>query len=347
MACLVKHKTYHDGSFDKFMIDFKQYLNLELLEKHIVQKRLISETEFKRISGKLVPLEQKIENVISVVRRKGPDAFVEFASCIQECQQVTPDDGNDTILMMLADELTADPDTQAGPELDASTEHYTRMLLEVKEQFSKCCKIDQVKFCLQRAKLIPLTLINCINDYQSLFDVLERTRHLHRNDCDILISLAKMLRCPSIVHIVERYSNRCSLVAPPLPLKVPAGYAILSSWIEPVMPSMTMGRVRQIKNTLRQSTKLLRLDDVNFQGCEAETDQPQVLHWRVTEENTDNLLDQFSSNPKKFHNEGILKFEKKKMVDILDTSDLECACEVMCVHINSSANILLLGHSNW
>ena len=43
MARPVKHKTYHDGSFDKFMIDFKQYLNLELLEKHVVQKGLILE----------------------------------------------------------------------------------------------------------------------------------------------------------------------------------------------------------------------------------------------------------------------------------------------------------------
>ena len=331
MARPVRHKIYHDGSFDKFMIDFKQYLNLELLEKHVVEKGLISEIQFKRILGESVPLEQKIENVIGVVRRKGPDAFVKFAGCIQKCQQITPDDGNDTILMLLADELTANPDIQAGRELDASTEDYTRMLLEVKEQLSKCSKIDQVKFCLQRTKLLPSPLINCISDYQSLFDVLERTRHLHCNDCDILISLAKMLRCPSIVCIVERYSKRCSLVAPPLPLKVPAGYAILSSWIEPVMPTVTMQRVRQIKNTLRQSTKLLKLDDVNFQGCEAETDQPRILHWRMTEDNSDSLLNQFSSNPKKFHNEGILKFEKKKMVDILDTSDLERACEV-CTH---------------
>lgn len=328
MARPVKHKTYHDGSFDKFMIDFKQYLNLELLEKQIVQKGLISEEQFKRILEKPVPLEQKIENVISVVRRKGPDAFVEFAGCIQKCQQTTPDDGNDTILMMLADELTASPDPQAGTELNASTEEYTRMLLEVKEQLSKSSKIDQVKFCLQRAKSISLPLINCINDYQSLFDVLERTHHLHSNDCDILISLAKMLRCPSIVRIVERYNKHCSLVKPPQPLEVPVGHAILSSWIEPVMVTMTMRRVRQIKNVLRQSTKLFRLQDVNFQGYETETNQPWILHWRMTEDNTDSLLNQFSSNPKKFHNEGILKFEKKKMVDILDTSDLERTCEV-------------------
>ena len=328
MARPQRRKTYHDGTFDKFMIDFKQYLNLELLGKHIIQKRLISETEFRTILGKPVPLEQKIENVITVVRRKGPDAFVEFAGCIQKCQQSTPDDGNDTILMLLADELTTDPTTQAGPELDESTGNYTRMLLEVKEQFTKCSKIDQVKFCLRRMKLVSLPLINCITDYDSLFDVLERTRHLHSNDCDILISLAKMLRCPGIIHIVERYSKRCSLVAPPLPLKVPAGYAILSSWIEPVMPTMTMGRVRQIKNTLRQSTKLLRMDDVNFQGCEAETDQPRILHWQMTEDNTDSLLQQFSSDPKRFHNEGILKFEKKKMVELLDTSCLTCNSEV-------------------
>ena len=337
MARPVKHKTYHDGSFDKFMIDFKQYLNLELLEKHIVQKGLISEEQFKRILGKPVPLEQKIENIVSVVRRKGPDAFVEFAGCIQKCQQTTPDDGNDTILMMIADELTANPDTQAGVELNASTEEYTRMLLEVKEQLSKCSKVDQVKFCLQRAKLIPLPLINCINDYQSLFDVLERTRQLHSNDCDILISLAKMLRCPAIVRIVERYSKHCSLVKPPQPLEVPVGHAILSSWIEPVTLTVTMGRVRQIKNVLRQCTKLFKVQDVNFQGCEAETNQPWILYWRMTEDNTDSLLNQFSSNPKKFHNEGILKFEKKKMVEILDTSDLERTCEVnallWCRHV--------------
>ena len=106
------------------------------------------------------------------------------------------------------------------------------------------------------------------------------------------------------------------------------GYGILSSWIEPVKLTVTMGRVRQIKNVLRQCTKLFRLQDMNFQGCEAETNQPWILHWRMTEDNTDSLLNQFSSNPKKFHNEGILKFEKKKMVDILDTSDLEHTCEV-------------------
>jgi len=106
--------------------------------------------------------------------------------------------------------------------------------------------------------------------------------------------------------------------------------------MDPVMSSMSMGRVRQIKNTLRQSTKLLKLDDVNFQGCEAETNQPRaekVLFWRMTEDNTDKLLDEFSSNPKKFHNEGILEFKRTKMVQLLDTSDLECSYEVMYVYI--------------
>ena len=114
------------------------------------------------------------------------------------------------------------------------------------------------------------------------------------------------------------------------------GYAILSSLMDPVMSSMSICRVRQIKNTLRQSTKLLKLDDVNFQGCEAETDQPRaekVLIWRMTEDNTDKLLEEFSSNPKKFHNEGILEFKRTKMVQLLDTSDLECSYEVMYVYI--------------
>ena len=333
MAKPGERRTYHDGCFDKFMIDFKQYLNLEFLGKYIIERRLITEIEFAKILGKSVSLEQKIEDVINVVRRKGPNAFLDFADCIQKCQHDTPDDGNDTILMAIADELIADVGPASLHDSDGSTENYTRMLLEVKEEFIKCCKIDQVKFCLQRTKSIPLSLINCINSYDSLFDVLERTRFLHHNDCDVLISLAKSLKCPGIARVVERYSRRCSLVAPPLPLKVPSGYAILSSMMDPVMSNMSMGRVRRIKNTLRQSTKLLKLDDVNFQGCEAETDRPRVLHWRMTEDNTDNLLKQFSSNPKKFHNEGILKLEKAKMVQILET---ECSFEVMHNYRNNN-----------
>lgn len=332
MARRLEHRTYNDGSFDKFMIDFKQYLNLELLGKYIIEKRLISEQEFTRILGKAVALEQKVESVIKLVRRKGPESFVEFAGCIQKCQQDTPDDGNNTILMLLADELLP-PDSRRSPQPDGSTtEEYTRMLLEVKQEFTKCCNIDQVKFCLRRAKLIPLPLINCIKDYESLFEVLERARYLHYNDCDILISLAKTLRCTSIVHIVEGYSKHCSLVAPPLPLKVPEGHAILSSWIDPVQSTMSMSRARQIKNTLRQSVKL-RMDEVNFQGCEAETDRPRVLHWRMTENNTDRLLKQFSDNPNKFHNEGIMKFEKKKkMVELLDLTDIvQCSSKVMYI----------------
>jgi len=171
MAKPLGRRTYYDGSFDKFMIDFKQYLNLELLGKYIVQKRLIGEAELNRIRENAVPLEQKIESVINVVRRKGPDAFVEFAGCIQECQEHTPDDGNDTILMLLADELTRDIPEES--QHDQSTENYTTMLMEVKEEFTKQCKIDQVKFYLQRAKPISCSLINCITNYESLIEVLE------------------------------------------------------------------------------------------------------------------------------------------------------------------------------
>ena len=46
------------------------------------------------------------------------------------------------------------------------------------------------------------------------------------------------------------------------------------------------------------------MDDINFQGCEAETDQPRIrqwIHWQVTEDNTDSLLQQCTSDLRRFN----------------------------------------------
>jgi len=305
-------RTYHNGLFDKFMIDFKLYLNLELLGKFLIRKKLITEAQLAGVlREETQQLREKIERVVTIIRRKGPESFLEFAEALQECQKEAPDTGNDAILMILAEELTQElPDDR---KFDQAIIDYTAMLAQVREQLkARNITIDQIKFCLQRITSMSAPTIDCITDYTTLMKVLERDRHLNQNDCEILIAIAATLRCHEIAHTVERYIRHCRMLPAPLTMEPPTGYTILSSEVsqQPVQ-EMSISRVREIKNTMRQSSQLLKHTDIIFQGCETDS---RKLIWQTSNKNSAKLLEQFKATPKRFRVEGIVSLKEMTWV---------------------------------
>jgi len=303
-------RTFHDRLFDDFMMDFQQYINLELLGKFLIKKNLISEelwlTEVIQEGTKLC---DKIERVVTIVRRKGQNAFVDFAEALQECQEETPDAGNDVILMKIADELAQDP--LGDRKLDQASIDYNGMLIKVREQLkARNIAIDKIKFCLGRVTSISMPTIELIKDYTTLIKVLERERHLTPIDCDVLIVLAATLKCGEIVHTIEDYCRHCAMLPAPVTMEPPSGYTILASEVpQQAEQSMSIDRVRQIKNTMRQSSRLLYCTDITFQGCESDN-----LVWQTSSDNSKKLLQKFKSTPTKFRVEGIVNLKEMKQV---------------------------------
>ena len=285
---------------------------IDLLGKFLTRKKLISQAQLAGVfREETQQLREKIERVVMMIRRKGPDAFLEFAEALQECQNEAPDTGNDTILMMLAEELTQEfPDDR---RFDQAIIDYTAMLAQVREQLkARNIVIDQIKFCLQRITSLSAPTIECITDYVTFIEVLERGRLLHQNDCEVLVAVATTLRCHEIAHTIESYIRHCRMLPAPLTMEPPTGYTILSSEVsqQPVQ-EMSISRVREIKNTMRQSSQLLKHTDIIFQGCE--TDSHKLI-WQTSDENSTKLLEQFKTTPKRFRVEGIVSLKEMKQV---------------------------------